>query len=70
MQMYQYDEIGKWVRTRYNKPMCLLHAIGTMNPFLGTFVKKSFFHKEEFSNEILQLINYFISSCHSMSHIF
>ncbi len=22
--------IGIWVRTRYNKPMCLLHAIGTM----------------------------------------
>jgi hypothetical protein len=39
-------------------------------PFQGTFVKKSFFHKEEFSNEILQLVIYFIYSCHSMSHIF
>jgi len=39
-------------------------------PFLGTFVKKSFFHKEGLSNEILQLVNYFIYSCHSMSHIF
>jgi hypothetical protein len=39
-------------------------------PFRGTFVKKPFFHKEEFSNEILQLVIYFIYSCHSMSHIF
>jgi hypothetical protein len=68
--MYQYDKIGKGVQTRYNEPMCLLNPIRTMVLFEVILLKKSFFHIEEFSNEILQLVIYFIYSCHSMSHIF
>jgi hypothetical protein len=33
-------------------------------------LKKYFFHKEEFSNEMLQLVIYCIYSCPNMSHIF
>jgi hypothetical protein len=50
--------------------MCLLNAIGTMVLFEVLLLKNHFFHKEEFSNEILQLVIYFIYSCYSMSHIF
>jgi hypothetical protein len=46
--MYQYDKIGKGVRTRYNKPMCLLNPIRTMVLFEVILFKKSFFIKRNF----------------------
>jgi hypothetical protein len=54
--MYQYDEIGKGVQTRYNKPMCLLNAIGNYGPFWSTFVKKPFFIKRNFQMKDCNLL--------------
>ncbi len=52
---------------------CVYFAIWTMvcqGLFWGPFAQKSFFEKEFFSNDILQLVIYYIYSCPSMSHMF
>jgi hypothetical protein len=53
--MYQYDKIGKGVRTRYNKPMCLLNPIRTMVLFEVILLKKSFFIKRNFQMKYCNL---------------
>jgi len=73
--MWNYIAIIKdeGVQTRYNEPMCSLcyKDYGPFQgPFGGPFAKKSFFHEEKFSNEILQLVIYYIYSGPSMSHMF
>ncbi len=59
------------VQMNYNEPMCLLcySDYGPFQDFFqGPFVKKKFFCKEEFSNEIFQVVNYCIYSFPSKSH--
>jgi hypothetical protein len=59
------------VQMKYNEPMCLLCCLDYgpfQDLFYGPFVKKLFFRKEEFSNEILQVVTYYIYSCPSNSH--
>jgi hypothetical protein len=54
--MYQYDEIGKGVQSRYNKPMCLLNAIKTMVLFEVLLLKNHFFIKRNFQMKYCNLL--------------
>jgi hypothetical protein len=56
MQMYQYNEIGKGDQTRYNEPMCLLNAIGTMVLFKVLLLKNHFFIKRNFQMKYCNLL--------------
>jgi hypothetical protein len=52
------------------KSQCVYFAIKIMVLLGGPFAKKTFFHNEKDSNEILQLVIYYIYSCPSISHMF